>query len=284
MPWNVGPHGRKFLVAPGRYVEEPDGGDRPEEAELVLWGEWEPPSRVVRRWAPSGRLPRVLHRPHWAVPTGDGFRQNTDPWVWSERMIYCCCKQTVKGRPNSLQRLTRGSVVCFGSTIDGSFCLDTVFVVASAEPWTTDDAEDMDLDEAFRVCTAASIASWERADGRAEGACLPDRTVPFTLYRGATYDDPVDGMFSWVPARRADTGPQAMRFPRPSIELPPLVNPASTQSAFGANRAMPTEDLRDAWRSVGLQVLAADLVLATQLQTPPCEGDAEVPGTARTNC
>jgi hypothetical protein len=60
MPWNTGPHRRKFLVAHGRYL---DGTDGVEDAELVLWGEWEPPSTVEQRWPIAGELPRVLHRP-----------------------------------------------------------------------------------------------------------------------------------------------------------------------------------------------------------------------------
>jgi hypothetical protein len=63
MPWNVGPHGRRFLAAPGRYVEAPDAGDAPTAAELAFWGEWDPPSRIERTWRASGRLPRALHRP-----------------------------------------------------------------------------------------------------------------------------------------------------------------------------------------------------------------------------
>jgi hypothetical protein len=152
MPWNTADHRRKFLVAPGRHLE---GDDRIRKGELVFWGEWEPPSRVERRWPASGRLPRALHRPYWLEPTTRGFRQNTDPWVWGDRMIYSNCKQITgpQRRPTSMQRLTRGSVICFGSTIDGEFCVDTVFVIASAEPWVPAEAADLDVDEAFKTCT-----------------------------------------------------------------------------------------------------------------------------------
>jgi len=158
-------------------------------------------------------------------------------------MVYCCCKQTVRGgRPTALQRLGRGSVICFGSTIDHAFCVDTVFVVASAEPWTAADAADLDLDEAFRVCTAEAIVTWQDLDPGASG-CGPGESVPFTLSRGATVDDPVDGMFSFVPARRADAGPQAMRFARPAVELPGW----STRPA-GRALGAPTDRCRRARR------------------------------------
>lgn len=55
--WNTGPHRRKFLTAPGRYLEA--GAMRSDE--LVFWGEWEPQSRVIRTYndpMPGG--PRFL--------------------------------------------------------------------------------------------------------------------------------------------------------------------------------------------------------------------------------
>jgi hypothetical protein len=116
MRWNVGKrHRRKFLVTRGRYV---DPGGKLIDAELVLWGEWEPPSRIDRRWPQCGRLPRVLHRPYWGIPTTSTFRQNTDPWVFGDPMLYSNCRLTT---PNSLLRLTRGSVICFGSRIGEAF-------------------------------------------------------------------------------------------------------------------------------------------------------------------
>ena len=80
MAWNTDDHRRKFLGSHGRYLD----GDQLREGNLVLWGEWEAQSRVVRRWAVSGRMPCVLHEPYWAPLEGEGFRQNTDPWIWGE--------------------------------------------------------------------------------------------------------------------------------------------------------------------------------------------------------
>jgi hypothetical protein len=85
MPWNVAAHRRKFLIGPGEYLDDRDGKVR--SAELVFWSECEPPSRIEQRWPADGRLPRVLHRPYWTQPRGRVFRQNTDPWVFGDRMI-----------------------------------------------------------------------------------------------------------------------------------------------------------------------------------------------------
>jgi hypothetical protein len=271
IPWNTADHGRKFLVAPGRYL---DGDDRVREAELVFWGEWEAPSRVECRWPAFGRLPRALHRPYWTEPARSGFRQNTDPWVWGDRMLYSNCKQITgpERRPTSMQRLTRGSVICFGSTINGEFCVDTVFVVASAEPWVPAEVADLDVNDAFKTCTGGSITAGER-----------DAHLSLTLYRGATVDDSVEGMFSFIPARRADAADA--RFPRPPVRLPGMINPFNRQSTWGSKRPLPMDTLRDTWEAVRHQVLAADLLLAVRLHTPERQGnDAAVPETARQRC
>lgn len=271
MPWNTHDHHhRKFLIAPGRYVDE---DDRIREAELVFWGEWEPPSRVERRWPASDRLPRALHRPYWGQPTTSRFRQNTDPWVFGERMLYSNCRQrTPRGQPNSMQRLTRGSVICFGSRIEGVFCVDAVLVVASAEPWTPAGAADLDVDDAFKVCTARSLMT-KRGDAY----------LPLTLYRGATVDDRVEGMFSFVPARRADV--DDLRFARPRVALPGLIKPSVWRSTWGSTCQRPLASVRDAWEAIRRQVLAADLLLAVWLQTPDREThDVVVPESSRQRC
>jgi hypothetical protein len=76
MPWNTADHRRKFLVAPGRYL---DGDDQLHEADLVFWGEWEAPSRVERRWPASSRLPRALHCPFWMNPATSGSGRTPTP-------------------------------------------------------------------------------------------------------------------------------------------------------------------------------------------------------------
>jgi hypothetical protein len=248
------------MVSQGRYL---DNKSRVNRAEVVFWGEWEPPSRVSQRWPKSGALPRVLHSPYWTYRTDKGFRQNTDPWVFGACMIYSNCKQLgprPHRRPNSLQRLSRGSVICFGSTIDRQFCIDTVFVVADAMPWTPEMAAALDLGDAFKVCTVESLMTGHE-----------DHNLSLTLYRGATASDPVHGMFSFVPARRADVPDP--RFPRPAIDLPSLVDPASSRSTRGSRKPLSVDHVRDAWDDVRRQVLAADLMLAVELETPPCEDD-----------
>ena len=86
------------------------------------------------------------------------------------------------------------------------------------------------------------------------------------LYRGATVERPVDGMYSFVPARRADEPDP--RFPRPAILLPELVNPGNARAAKGATTPLAVADVQAAWEAVRRQVLDADLLLGIMLWTP----------------
>ena len=187
-------------------------------------------------------------------------------------MLYSNCRQTLpSGAPSALQQLGRGSLVCFGSTLGGAFCVDTVFVVAHAEPWNPDGPAALGHDPAFQTCTADAITS---------GGCTAPG--PLTLYYGATIDDPVEGMYSFVPTRRADD-PDS-RFARPAVTLDGLVNPASTQPARGAGRPLPVVRVRQAWNDLRRQVLDADLLLGIWFQVPDRHDDEEVPPSDRPRC
>jgi hypothetical protein len=68
-PWNTGKHCRKFLQSLGSYVVDDASLS---EANLVFWGEWEAPSRIINRWEPEDFLPRFLQRPVWERPARGG--------------------------------------------------------------------------------------------------------------------------------------------------------------------------------------------------------------------
>lgn len=249
--WNTGKHRRKFLQARGFYVAE-DGAPSTCH-DLVFWGEWEAPSYVFTQWKPENSLPCFLHRPVWERPTTKTRRLNTDPWVFGESFRFSNCRQlTSKGHPSALQRLTPGSLILFGSTIGGGFALDTVFVVRDACPFSP--AEPPETDEAFRVCTVESL----RTTG--------NRRDTFTLYRGASYEAPINGMYSFVPCRRADA--DGLRFPRPCISLAPYVNPRNWRTASGATKQRSPADVHEQWKSVRRQVLDQECLLGVRFSTP----------------
>jgi hypothetical protein len=248
-PWNRCDHRRKFLLSDGRYVA---GDGSVCEAPLVFWGEWEAPSYIKTKWLRNGPLPRFLHVPVWEQPADSDPRQNTDPWVFGDCFRYSNCKQASQ---SALRRLAPGSIVLFGSGSrrDDTFVIDTVFVVGDACPFSP--VEPPETDDAFRVCTIESLRTSGDAGNR------------FTLYRGATYEAPINGMYSFVPCRRADR--EKVRFSRPSVALPLCyVNPTSTQSPNGAGRPRAVAEVREQWEIVREQVLKADCLLGVHFSTP----------------
>jgi hypothetical protein len=209
---------------------------------------------VVAGWRARPGLPTVLHEPYWETPP-PGYRQNTDPWVFGDQFIYSNCKQHPLP---SLRDLPVGSLVLFGSARQPDFVLDTVFVVAGRlgtfRP--SDPRPDLAVDEAFATCTIGSVAT-------GDAKCASTR---FTVYRGATFAEPVDGTFSFTPSVFRAAG---NRFARPPIDLPGIVNPRSAQSPKGAGDRRPHREVIGAWRSVVEQVHAAGLELGVRFATPP---------------
>ena len=208
-------------------------------------------------------MPGYLHE---ALPPDDppvGFRQNTDPWVFGPNFWYSNCKQlTPHRKPSALQRLGRGSVILFGSSIDERFCLDTVFVVAEATRFTPFETDHLDVSDSYRAATLESLRTSTKADSH---------LVEFTLYRGATANSSVEGMFSFVPALPAES--VDTRFARPAYEDRAVaedrfVNHASKQSPLGAKNLRPVPDVRRAWEVARDSVLDAGLVLGVEIAPP----------------
>lgn len=251
-PWNTDDHRRKFLINEGSYV---DAAGKQHEGLLTFWGEWEAPSKVVQKWEPDRQLPSFLHEPFWCQPNTKSPRQNTDPWVFGDRFLYSNCRQlTRKHNRSALQYLSKGSLILFGSQLGGAFVLDTVFVVASKERYNLAAIGRLAADNAFRVCTLESLVT------------PTNLGYDFTLYRGATYEAQVEGMFSFVPCRRADSAKR--RFARPAISLPSFVNPNLSMGAKGAKVAVSPQVVRTQWQSVREQALAAGCDLGVRFDTP----------------
>lgn len=198
IPWNHGNHRRKFLCAQGQYVSR----GRLIEEELTFWGEWEPQSRITRITNPKedGCSPHVIHRPALdlteMVKDGKGrYRQNTDPFVFHEQFLFRCCQQRRKTGPTQLSHLLPGSVVLFGSRVNGLFAVDTVFVVGDYRDYC-DELGGMDFDPGLKdyaeivgIGLGMNEPGWKK-DGS-----------QMRLYYGASPVNPYEGMYSFVPCK-----------------------------------------------------------------------------------
>lgn len=236
-PVNTGPnHKRKFLETPADYLAPGSvingayldtNPDRAIKGNVNFWGEWELASRVnMLSPAPPVRrgLPRYIHRPKWPQaiinpaqcndPTNNGY-QNTDPFVFCEPFLYFCCKITPNG---ALNRLNPGDVIVFGSHLAGHFVLDTVFVV---KDW-------IDYHQYNQLQPNTLCPNFIQINGPHLEKLKPQRN-PLRVYQGATYQDQVDGMFSFFPCKSTQPNKPAP-FARPSLSLPGFVEPKMTQN------------------------------------------------------
>lgn len=251
--WNSKTHARKFMQTSGAFRSEPAGPDT--TGDMVFWGEWEAPSRIVATLDPPGwEWPRYLHAPFWTHPLSKRFLQNTDPYVFGDCFRYSNCRQNTKRGPYRTQRLANGSVILFGSGLGGEFVLDTVFVVAGSQPLSADLLPTLEgVDDAFRAVVCEVLYRHGNREARNR------------LYDGATPANPVGGMFSFFPCLPFEAAP--LGFPRPGIRLDGVVNPRSWQG-LKYTSADSLEDTAHIWDQVVEQVLRQDLILGWHADTP----------------
>lgn len=198
------------------------------------------------------QYPRYLSQPYYMPKDDYSGSYNTDPFIFGDRFLYSNYGQ---GAKPGLKHLGEGSVIAFGSgkAIDGerSWMLDTVLVVKDSVDYRA-------TEEIAVLVEGLPDASWV-----ATGRLLTDGG---RLYRGATPDDPVDGMSSFFPAIPAggDLG-----FPRPCIDLPAeYFNPRSWQTPKEVWRHRTVGELRCIWESLVSQARSKGLVVGTHASLP----------------
>ena len=208
--WNTANHKRKFLLSNGAYVDK----NELKNGELIFWGEWEPPSNVVEfESRPTKFFPKWLHKPYLPkkIPNSNGYQasyQNTDPCVFGGDFKYFTCKQfKSKNRTlTTLAKLDNGSLILFGSTANQNkpsafFQLDTIFVVSEHIEYDISDPNALSELGAYRDFVY-KMAFPQPAD----------YSLKLRLYKGATFQKPIEGMYSFSPAKIWDN--QKSGFPR----------------------------------------------------------------------
>ena len=243
-------HARKFMSLSGAWLE---GAER-RPGSLWAWAEWEPESTVITKLSqPSPHHPRYLWEPHFAPKSDYSSLHNTDPFIF-EGFYYTNCRQSAS---RGLRQLARGSVIVFGTGQGHGWVIDTVFVVSDYIDHHVTTFEQRLRgnvpDEYFDITL---IPTWSRETGE------------LRFYRGATFDNPVDGMFSFFPCMASG----CVGFPRPPVTLPnQFFNPKSSQAAKGCSLTGPPHDPADVkqlWQSLLDQVRAAGLLPGISARMP----------------
>jgi hypothetical protein len=261
--WNTGDHKRKFMKNPGQYEN-----NCPKKSDLVFWGEWEPQSDVLQRFtANNNTYPKYLYKPYYSIPTNQQDLENTDPFIFGDRFHYVCCKQATKKGFTQLRFLDRGSVILFGSCVNQQFVLDTVFVVdtwkddiksfAQAKKLVSPTYQDVTLTRIFN----SSCSS------KSKGSCT--KNISYRLYFGATYNKPVEGMFSFFPCLPYQQN-MTSGFLRPIIQIPNLITNNCQKFKYEhPHYPKNIQTNQKLWEEVKRQVENANLKLGIFADLPP---------------
>jgi len=215
MGWNKDDHKRKFVEINGQCRQGGYVFDGP----LHFWTEWEPQSNATTIAQPLEHGPSFIHHPFYVTPTSYHKLQNTDPFVFGD-FFYTGCQQNTCRGPTQLRFLEQGSVILFGSCVKNEYVLDTVFVV---DRWEKHDARNYQQLKAQvpHVFWDVTMRAWYQDVSHATSCAKPDTKscgpAECRLYWGATFDKPVDGMFSFFPCMPAAESPSG--FARPAITI-----------------------------------------------------------------
>ncbi len=248
-------HSRKFMAAAAKLLI--DGREVLDQ--VVFWGEWEAQANQVAAYEPSlPGMPMRVWQPYYSLESSPPNRLNTDPLVFGGFRYTICQQLRWYGsdlRPTRLRDLDPGSVILFGSKLLDEFVLDTVFVVGSSELHDRATYQRLDVPDWYREVTLDTLYP--------KGGASP--AAQYRLYNGATFDTPVEGMYSFVPCMTLDSC-RVTGFRRPALHHP-LIHGAQGQS-FGVRVIGDEVAIKDLWRAVIDQITEAGLMVSTWLESP----------------
>ena len=209
-PISTKQHYRHFIKSPGQYV---DTSGKLISDDLCFWGEWEMHASVTALNNNQFGFPKYIITPDTLNSSGKVI--NSDPCVFGQEFKYYNCRQSEKSK--TLKNLTQGDIIIFGSVIDintsKEFYVDTVFVVAERIKYNTNNLSALkahlsDYNKFYDLSLKGLECSKEDGSGNCcssgAGCSSGDDLV---LYKGATFDNPVDGMYSFSPCHSASSNP-----------------------------------------------------------------------------
>ena len=180
---------------------------------IMFWGEAEWSSTYEKTNAKGDGLPEYIHSPSNERRSRNELKdcQNTDPYVFGDTFYYSCCYQTFNDNPTCLQELKRGDIILFYGSPNGEdgnkrTPLDTVFVVdkiicgIDKEEYEKNNFKKIDERITDEYMTRTILPIFYGNNTKSSQTCK------YTLFSAATYDNPVNGMFSYFPCKTESEG------------------------------------------------------------------------------
>ena len=257
--WNKGKHKRKFVKNFGKYLSLK--GDKRQEqiGDIIFWCQWEPESKIIKKIiSPIHNGPKYIHFPYYVLPKNYKRLQGTDPFVFGEQFHYTVCQQDKGKTPTALRYLEKGSVILFGSCINrDSFVIDTVFVVDHWIEYSKKTYKDIlknNIPNVYSDVTISPLCQKTKKD------------ISYRVYFGATYNKPINGMFSFFPCCPYDN--KSKGFACPTIEIKNVI----TNNLLRGKKLNPQNNIKDVkklWDEVIKQVKKQKLMLGVYTQLSP---------------
>jgi hypothetical protein len=175
--------------------------------------------------------------------------------------------------------LKRGSVILFGSQKQKKFVLDTVFVVDRYYDPLLENRSDINNLKNQVSDTYIDVTLSRILENNCNKSCIKSSKTSCTsssgyrLYFGATFANPVGGMFSFFPCLPYDKN-RKEGFARPEIVIPGVVNPNSNMGAkftpeSKSKMQASIKENKKLWDEVKKQVEQQDLKLGIYTDLPP---------------
>lgn len=272
-------HARNFIHASGKYVDD-SGKLVSAEKGLVFWGEWEAEAKMsVIPENPEKGFPKYLIEPLKIEKHIKGGI-NTDPCVFGHCFKYSLCRQN-KLNGKKLLALDPGSIILFGSGLENSFLVDTVFVVSSSRKYNLktmrkdlsgikdfEDYEKLVIDSIESECSSKE-ARGSSGNGCAGSSCEKSDDDK-TFYEGATFSNPVNGMYSFVPAKIFSNGKAG--FERLSLDVtkfkPFELKDNLTRSQAYIKEGATAEEVKSFWNELCKETEKQEFVKAVEIDFP----------------
>ena len=191
IPWvggscdtSCGGHTRRLVSHKGDYV---DSTGKVKTGQLAFWTEWEACTTAVAMAA----APKDRFSAHWVHTIKTPLVKkpgtlNTDPCVFGSTFKYCCCQQTKNG---TMRKLAPGSLILFGSHMDGRFFLDTLFVIDGAGlPYEGGKPDEISVSREYRQLALNRMNGGELTFYRGKACCSAGKGQPYSFAPAQLFD------------------------------------------------------------------------------------------------
>ncbi|WP_027633342.1 hypothetical protein [Clostridium hydrogeniformans] len=281
-------HSRKYVVSNGKLLSSID--DEIKECNFGFWTEWEAISRFEEINNASENKKGFPERRHYPIkPLSEGCNSissegngscktgylNTDPCVLGNMFLYSNCQQdnNVK-KCKILKDLEPGGIILFGSgkqsnekNIYDKFICDTIFVTKyKIENLSSETFEDFYNDTIQKLKEQkAPDRTLERFTRLSKWyytltiESLKNKNKYYTLYIGATIDDRIDNIYSYVPCKEIEDLNSDIGFERPDLSRVLknyFTNVKNNNGGFGnqtinyKNDVDDIEDIEEVWNKI----------------------------------